>query len=185
MPRSRDHCADPGRSSFDEMTGRHQKEALALQQKMLERLRRLDADDLKPAEVIRWFDVAVRVEKETMDARQGDEEGAKIREFIQCLLADPTACDLANQLVQVSITAKSCELPLGFGSAKFLGALVPIARLGAIRFDTLHAQALQFGRIVSSGQAKRRSRKTDLRCPLKEFSRCLDTAIGQISFSAR
>ena len=100
MPRSRDQCADPDRSSFDEMTGRHQKEALALQQKMLERLRRLDADDLKPAEVIRWFDVAVRVEKETMDARQGDEEGAKIREFIQCLLADPEACDLANQLVQ-------------------------------------------------------------------------------------
>src|SRR5829696_8369015 len=100
MPRSRDHCADTGRSSFEEMTGRHQKEALALQQKMLERLRRLDADDLKPAEVIRWFDVAVRVEKETMDACQGDEEGAKIREFIQCLLADPTACDLANQLVQ-------------------------------------------------------------------------------------
>lgn len=100
MPRPLERFADAAVSPFDEMTARHRKEALALQQKMLERLRRLDADDLKPAEVVRWFDVAVRVEKETMDALRGDEEGAKIREFIQCLLADPEACDLANQLVQ-------------------------------------------------------------------------------------
>src|SRR4051794_11402939 len=65
---------DADRSPKSEMTGRHLKEALALQQKLLERLRKLDADDLKPAEIIRWFDVSVRVEKEAHEADQDNDE---------------------------------------------------------------------------------------------------------------
>jgi hypothetical protein len=100
MPESRDVRADADRSPLAEMTGRHRREALALQQKMLECLRRLDADDLKPAEVIRWFDVAVRVEKEAMGAREDAEEGGRRRELIEALLADPDALELACQLAE-------------------------------------------------------------------------------------
>jgi hypothetical protein len=88
------------RSPFAEMTGRHQKEALALQQKLLERLRRLDPEDLRPAEIIRWFDVSVRVEKETLEARESDDQGDRRREFLDALLADSEACDLAGRLVE-------------------------------------------------------------------------------------
>src|SRR5688500_2046906 len=100
MPDSRDVRAEADRSPLDEMTGRHRREALALQQKMLECLRRLDADDLKPAEVIRWFDVAVRVEKEAFDAREDAEEGARRRELIEALLANPDALELACELAE-------------------------------------------------------------------------------------
>ena len=100
MPESRDVRADADRSPLDEMTGRHRREALALQQKMLECLRRLDADDLKPAEVIRWFDVAVRVEKEAVGAREDAEEGGRRRELIEALLANPEALELACELAE-------------------------------------------------------------------------------------
>jgi hypothetical protein len=92
--------AESGRSPKSEMSGRHQKEALALQQKLLERLRKLDAGDLKPSELIRWFDVSVRVEKEAHEANQDNDEGDRRREFLDRLLADPVACDLAGRLVE-------------------------------------------------------------------------------------
>jgi len=88
------------RSPLAEMIGRHQKEALALQQKLLERLRKLDAADLRPAEIIRWFDVAVRVEKDSHKSRQDNDEGERRREFLDRLLADREACDLAGRLVE-------------------------------------------------------------------------------------
>jgi hypothetical protein len=100
MPESRDARAPADRSPHDEMTGRHRRQALALQQKMLECLRRLDADDLKPAEVIRWFDVAVRVEKEAVGAQEDVEEGGRRRELIEALLANPEALELACQLAE-------------------------------------------------------------------------------------
>jgi len=88
------------RSPLAEMISRHQKEALALQQKLLERLRKLDAADLRPAEIIRWFDVAVRVEKDSHETRQDNDEGERRREFLDRLLADAEACDLAGRLVE-------------------------------------------------------------------------------------
>jgi len=96
--RRRNDSAEP--TPFDEMMGRHRKEALAFQQRVIERLRRLDSDELKPGAIARWFDVAVRVEKETHEASQGNDEGDRRREFLDRLLADPEACDLAGRLVE-------------------------------------------------------------------------------------
>ena len=100
MPDSREIRADRERSPQGEMADRHRREALALQQKMLECLRLLSADDLKPADAIRWFDVAVRVEKVAVETQEVEDEGGRRRELIEALLANPDALVLACQLAE-------------------------------------------------------------------------------------
>lgn len=46
-----------------DMAERHAKEAMLLQQKILARLERLKPEELSPADLARWLDVAVKVER--------------------------------------------------------------------------------------------------------------------------
>jgi hypothetical protein len=102
MPRSGEPCAEPPRdqSSFDEMTNRHLQEAKAIQQLVVRRLVRLHIDELTISLLIRWFESSVRVERQTRAAFLGNDEGERRREFLDRLLADPEACDLAGRLVE-------------------------------------------------------------------------------------
>lgn len=46
-----------------DMAERHARSSLAFQQRALERLRSLEVDKLSPSEVVRWFEVGVKVER--------------------------------------------------------------------------------------------------------------------------
>jgi IS30 family transposase len=45
------------------MSERHAKQAMMFQNKILERLRTIDPNRLSPADLIRWFDIAVKIER--------------------------------------------------------------------------------------------------------------------------
>lgn len=82
------------------MSERHRREAQALQQILIQRLRQFHYRELDSMAIARWLDVSVRIEKEANDVDAGDDEGERRREFLDCLLADPEACDLAGKLVE-------------------------------------------------------------------------------------
>jgi len=60
------------------MRERHAREALALQQKALERLKRMDPEELSPGDVLRYFVEAAKLERisrgepETIQEQRGD-----------------------------------------------------------------------------------------------------------------
>ena len=50
--------------AIQDMERRHGQMARLFQQKVLDRLRTIDVEDLTPAQLIQWFEVAVRVERQ-------------------------------------------------------------------------------------------------------------------------
>lgn len=46
-----------------EMTKRHANASMLFQQKVVDRLRKLKAEELTPAELIRWFETSVKIER--------------------------------------------------------------------------------------------------------------------------
>jgi hypothetical protein len=81
-----------------EMRERHARGALAFQQKVFERLKRMAAGELRPAELARWFRVAAAVEDRSRAADEHTALKDHAREFVQLALADPEACALADRL---------------------------------------------------------------------------------------
>lgn len=67
------------KAGVGEMAERHAKVAMLFQQKVIERLRELKPGELSPAELSRWYDVAVKVERLSRGEateRKGEDEGA-------------------------------------------------------------------------------------------------------------
>ena len=51
---------------YAEMAERHVHEAVFFQRKMLQRLSRLDPDELTPGQLVRWLDITTRIERQGM-----------------------------------------------------------------------------------------------------------------------
>ena len=93
-----------------EMEERHAKVAQLLQAKLVERLQGLSASELSPADVAKWLDVAVKVERLSMGAptenvTQHHEGEVKVvddqeQEMLERVLDDPEACRLAAELLE-------------------------------------------------------------------------------------
>lgn len=99
------------------MAERHAKQAMMFQNKILERLRTLDPNRLTPADLIRWFDIAVKVERlargesteihEVEHSGQVDQRGnVRIQHEI---LADPESRELVKQLFRRVYELKRME----------------------------------------------------------------------------
>lgn len=54
------------REAQEKARKRHETIAVTFQSKAVERLRKLDVNELKPGDLIRWFEIAVRIEREAL-----------------------------------------------------------------------------------------------------------------------
>jgi hypothetical protein len=85
---------------IDEMHQRHLQFAAALQGRLARRISELDPSALSPADVVRWLEAAVRIEREarglssaTVSVRH--EEAGEQAALVRRLLADPVASEMA------------------------------------------------------------------------------------------
>jgi hypothetical protein len=66
-----------------EMVKRHAKQAMMFQQKVLERIRSLNPNELTPSELIRWFETSVKIERLSRGESteiQSIEHGGEVKE---------------------------------------------------------------------------------------------------------
>ncbi|KYD28563.1 hypothetical protein B4109_3026 [Geobacillus stearothermophilus] len=90
------------------MAERHAKQAMMFQNKILERMRSLDPRELSPNDLIRWFDIAVKVERlsrgESTEIQKVEHDG-EVKQSHEIgitnkLLADEEARDLVKRLIR-------------------------------------------------------------------------------------
>lgn len=96
-----------------EMAERHAKIAMAFQVKVMERIRSLSPDDLSPADLARWIDVAIKVERlargepteNTRQEVQGQLVHRHEHDLAQRILDDPEAREIARELFRRAVDA--------------------------------------------------------------------------------
>jgi hypothetical protein len=91
---------------IEEMAVRHANVSLMFLQKVVDRLRTVDADTLTMADLVRWFEAAVRVERlsrgEPDSVQEQRHEGGPTSEtnIMFQILSDPAAAELACRLFE-------------------------------------------------------------------------------------
>lgn len=88
------------------MAERHAKQAMMFQNKILERLRTIDPNRLSPSDLIKWFDVAVKVERlsrgESTEITEVEHSGQvstnNEHTVTQRIVSDPVSRELAREL---------------------------------------------------------------------------------------
>ena len=89
-----------------EMAERHINESMMFQQKVLERLRELNPQELSPNDMARWFEIAVKVERlsrgETTENTKQDIQGqVEVKNDVaKRVIHDPQASALAHRLLE-------------------------------------------------------------------------------------
>ncbi len=89
-----------------EMAKRHINEAMVFQQKVLERMRQLNPNELSPNDMARWFEIAVKVERlsrgeATENVKQEVKGQVDINDDItKRIINDPGASALAHELLE-------------------------------------------------------------------------------------
>jgi hypothetical protein len=89
-------------NELSQMSERHIKEALAFQQKVIEKLRQLKPEDLSTTDLARYFDLAVKVERSGREllAQQAQEENDEPDDQLgQHILDDPDVAQAACRLL--------------------------------------------------------------------------------------
>jgi hypothetical protein len=102
-----------------DMADRHARQAVVLQQKLLTRLQKLNPEELEPADLVRWLEVAVKVERLSReDANPATEvlslpDAAAGRMLTQAILNDPVASKLACRLLDriAKVSARDTRRP--------------------------------------------------------------------------
>jgi hypothetical protein len=90
------------------MAERHAKQAMMFQNKILERMRSLDPRELSPNDLIRWFDIAVKIERLSRGESteiQKVEHGGEVKQSHEIgitnkLLEDEEARELIKRLIR-------------------------------------------------------------------------------------
>lgn len=102
------------------MAERHAKQAMMIQNKIVQRLQTLDPNQLSPSDLIRWFDIAVKVERlargqstEITKLEHNGQVSVNNDYITQRILSDPESRELARELFRRAITKD-----LGGGSQK-------------------------------------------------------------------
>lgn len=94
-----------------EMAERHIKEAMLFQQKIVERLKTLEPDDLSPSDIAKWFDIAVKVERlargepteNVKQEVQGQVTQRYENQLVRRILEDPEAREIARRLYRKGV----------------------------------------------------------------------------------
>lgn len=73
--------------AIKEMAERHAKIAMAVQQKVIERLKELDVSELSPSDMIRWLDVAIKVERLSR-GEPTEVKASSVPKFVEVVLTD-------------------------------------------------------------------------------------------------
>jgi len=94
-----------------EMAERHIKEAMLFQQKVVERLKTLEPDELSPSDLAKWFDIAVKVERlargepteNVKQEVQGQVTQRHEYDLARRILEDPEAREIARRLYRKGV----------------------------------------------------------------------------------
>ena len=94
------------------MVVRHAHEAKLFQSKVHERLENLNPDELKPNELIKWYEVAVKIERlsngvSTENIRQEEVKEAKDYVITPEKLKKPEIRDAANKFIKTIANSQS------------------------------------------------------------------------------